>query len=112
VKFAFSLPPFCPDGFACHHDFAPVTRRVETRQSLLQGEMHIGNRGDHYLTTFDRNTNALISVQMRFTGDCRRQSDAEIITPPLDIEHGFGHATPLKHQMYKHQCKQMGLNGQ
>lgn len=91
-----SLPSFCPNGFACHHDFAPVTRWVETSQSLLQGEMYIGDWRDHYLTTFDRNTNTLIGVQMRLTGDCRRQSNAEIIAPPLNIKNGFSHDSHLK----------------
>jgi len=91
AKIALSLPPFCPDGPACHHDFAPVTRWAETSQSLLQGEMYIGDRRDHHLSAFDRNTNPLVDVQMRLTGDRRGQSDTEIVAPPLDIKAGaFG----------------------
>jgi hypothetical protein len=96
VKIALSLPPFCPNGFACHHDFAPVTRWVKASQSLLQGEMYFGDWRDHYLTAFDRNTNPLIDVQMRLTGDCRRQSDTEIVAPLLNIKNGFGHDSLLK----------------
>ena len=53
--------------------------------------MYVGDWRNHYLTTFDRNTNPLIDVQMRRTGDCRRQSDTEIVAPLLNIKNDFGH---------------------
>jgi len=91
VKIVLPLPPFCPDGVACHHDFTSVTRWVKTSQSLCQSEMYIGDRRDHYLASLDRNTNSLVDVQMRLTGDCSGQPNTEIIAPPLDIKNGFGH---------------------
>ena len=48
--------------------------------------MYIGDRRDHHLSAFDRNTNPLVDVQMRLTGDRRGQSDTEIVAPPLDIK--------------------------
>jgi hypothetical protein len=96
VKIALQLPTLRPKAFACGHDFAAVAFWIETRQSLLQRQMHIGDRPDHNLTAFDRNANALVGMQMRFAGDGRGQSDAEIVAPLLDIENRFGHFGLLK----------------
>ena len=92
--FALPLPSFRPKGSTYDHDFAAVTRGVKTSQSLLQGEMYIGDRSDHHLTTFDRNTNPLIDVQMRLTRNCRRQSYAQIVAPLLNIKNGLRHDSP------------------
>jgi hypothetical protein len=115
MMFALPLPPFSPKGSACNHNFAAVPRWVKTSQSLLQREMYIGDRRNHHLTTFDRNTNPLIDVQMRLTGNCRRQAYAQIVAPLLNIKHGLRHDSfPKKNgciyeSINNYQCAVNGL---
>jgi len=41
------------------------------------------------LPTLHRNTNPLVDMQMRLTGDCRRQANTQTIAPLFDIENSF-----------------------
>jgi hypothetical protein len=91
VKTVLPLPTLSSKGLASGHGFASVTCWIEASQSLFQRQMGIGDRPDHHLTAFDRNANALMGMQMRFAGDGRGQSDAEIVAPLLDVKHRFGH---------------------
>ncbi len=90
MRKVFSLPPLGTNTPAGHR-FTAMPRRIEKREPLLKGEWRIGNGSYHNLPAFHRHTNPLVDAQMRLTGDCRWQTDTQIVAPLFDIENGHGH---------------------
>jgi hypothetical protein len=102
---AFSLPPLGTNTPAGHR-FTAMPRWIEEREPLLKGEWRIGKGRDDHLPAFYRHANPLVNAQIRLTGDCRGQTDTQIVAPLLDIENGHGHG----HGLLQQKCLDISLD--
>ena len=65
-----------------------MEHRIETRQALFERELFPFQRRDHYAAIFHRDADALISVEMRFTGNADRQANTVVGSTTLNLNEG------------------------
>jgi hypothetical protein len=63
--------------------------RVEEGQSLIQGERRFFCRSNHNRTIFYGNSHTLVNMQVGGTGNCHRQTNAQVVSPLFNIEYSF-----------------------
>jgi hypothetical protein len=74
---------------ALTHSFTAMFFRVKQSQPLFQGERWFFRRSNHHSAIFYGNAHSLVNMQVGGTGNCHRQTNAQVVPPLFNIKHSF-----------------------